>query len=89
MLTAEKANQIAREWLESWNSHELSRIVEHYSDNIEFISTFAVKLLNDPAGVVKGKAALKDYFAKGLAAYPNLKFHLHGVLVGVRSFTIY
>jgi hypothetical protein len=89
MLTQEKAQQIATEWLESWNSHDLDRIMQHYADKIEFISPFAVKLLGDPTGTVRGKKALKDYFSKGLAAYPDLRFHLHKILSSVRSVTIY
>lgn len=89
MLTQEKAQQIATKWLESWNSHDLDSIMQHYSEKIEFVSPFAVKLLGDSTGTVRGKEALKDYFAKGLAAYPDLKFHLHKILISVRSITIY
>jgi len=89
MLTQEKAHQIATSWLESWNSHDLDSIMQHYSEKIEFISPFAVKLLGDPTGTVKGKEALQDYFSKGLATYPDLKFHLHKIFYSVRSVTIY
>lgn len=89
MLTQEKANRLAAEWVESWNSHDLDRIMRHYSDEIEFISPFAVKLSGDPTGTVRGKEALKEYFSKGLAAYPDLKFHVHKILPGLGSFTVY
>ena len=89
MLTQEKSNQLALEWLESWNSHDLDRIMRHYSEEIEFISPFAVTLLNNPTGTVRGKEALRGYFSKGLAKYPELKFYLHKILPGLRSFTAY
>lgn len=89
MLTQDKANQLAVDWVESWNSHDLDRIMRHYSDEIEFISPFAIKILGDPSGIVRGKAALKNYFSKGLDAYPDLKFHVHKILAGLRSFTVY
>lgn len=88
MLTQERARQIAIEWLESWNSHDIDRIMLHYAENIEFISPFAVKLLGAPDGTVRGKEALREYFSRGLAAYPDLQFHLHKILPGVRSVTI-
>lgn len=88
-LTQERADQLAREWLESWNSHNLGRIMGHYNEQIEFVSPFVVKLLNDRTGTVRGKEALIDYFSKGLAKYPNLTFHLHKVFLGVRSLTVY
>lgn len=72
LLTQGQAERLAREWLESWNSHDLDRIMGHYSERIEFVSPFIVKLLGDPTGTVGGKEALRYYFSKGLAKYPNL-----------------
>ena len=89
ILTQEKADRLALEWLESWNSHDLDRIMQHYSEGIEFISPFVVKLLSEPSGTLRGQNALRDYFSQGLAKYKDLKFRLHRVLPGVRSVTIY
>ena len=89
LLTQGQADRLAREWLESWNSHDLDRIMGHYSERIEFVSPFIVKLLGDPTGIVRGKEALRDYFSKGLAKYPNLTFHLHKVFPGLQSVTVY
>jgi predicted ester cyclase len=36
-------------------------------------------------GKVVGKANLRAYFQRGLAAYPELHFHLEDVLWGVNS----
>ena len=63
--------------------------MRHYHEQIEFVSPFVVKLLNDRTGTVRGKEALREYFSKGLAKYPNLTFHLHKVFSGVRSVTVY
>ena len=89
LLTRGQADQFAGEWLESWNSRDLDRIMRHYSERIEFVSPFVVKLLNDPTGIVRGKEALRDYFSKGLVQYPDLTFHLHKVFLGARSVTLY
>ena len=73
----------AREWLEAWNAHDLERILGHYAEGVEFFSPFVTKLTGRPEGVVRGKAALRDYFARGLAAYPSLKFEYIRTFPGV------
>jgi hypothetical protein len=40
--------------------------MQHYGDEIEFISPFVIALLNDPTGMVRGIEALRNYFSKGL-----------------------
>ncbi|MDQ0105270.1 hypothetical protein J2T02_000353 [Chitinophaga terrae (ex Kim and Jung 2007)] len=79
----------ASAWLEAWNSHDLDAIMEHYDESIVFYSPIVQQLNNDPAGRLEGKEALRAYFAKGLAAYPDLHFELHQVLSGVRSVVLY
>lgn len=74
-----------REWLAAWNAHDLDRILAHYAEDVEFFSPFIVKLTGHPDGMLRGKAALRDYFARGLAAYPTLKFEFIRLYPGVRS----
>jgi predicted ester cyclase len=40
-------------------------------------------------GKVVGKANLRAYFRRGLEAYPELHFHLEGVLWGINSVVLY
>ncbi|MEE3719179.1 nuclear transport factor 2 family protein [Tumidithrix elongata RA019] len=89
MLTEEIALQTTHDWIEAWNAHDLDRIMSHYAEGVEFTSPFIVKLLGDRTGTVKGIPELRAYFAKGLAAYPQLKFELIQILLGVDSFIIY
>jgi ketosteroid isomerase-like protein len=35
MLTQTTAEAFASEWIEAWNSHDLDRILAHYSDDFE------------------------------------------------------
>jgi predicted ester cyclase len=46
-------------------------------------------LLKNGNGVVEGKAALREYFRRGLEAFPNLHFDLIDVLWGVETIVIY
>ena len=88
-MNEETAKQFAAEWLDAWNSHDLDRILAHYADNIEFYSPFVAKALGEPSGKVSGKDHLGAYFARALAAYPELHFDLFTVLVGVKSVTLH
>jgi hypothetical protein len=88
-LTADEAKQFAHEWIDAWNSHDLDRILSHYDDAAELTSPSAARLLGLPDGTVRGKANLRAYFEKGLAAYPGLHFQLHDVLYGLHSILLY
>lgn len=89
MITNEQANELARDWIAAWNSHDIEIIMKHYNEEIEFSSPLIVKILNKTDGTIKNKAELKTYFIKGLEAYPELKFELYHVLAGVNSIVIY
>jgi hypothetical protein len=88
MLTKEEARRFAEHWIAAWNAHDLDRIMSHYEAEVELISPVAVQLLHEPQGRVVGKADLRAYFAKGLAAYPELHFDLHDVMWGVKSIVL-
>jgi hypothetical protein len=79
----------AEDWIAAWNSHDLDRIVGHYSETVRFASPFVVELAGEPGGVISGKPALRSYFLKALEAYPDLRFELLDVLVGVESVALY
>lgn len=89
MITEAAARKLAHEWVEAWNAHDLERILEHYEDDVTLISPLAAERLGDPAGAVRGKAALRAYFALGLEAFPELRFDLVDVMWGVSSVVLY
>lgn len=82
------AKEFAREWIAAWNSHNLDAILAHYRDDVVLTSPVAAKILGDPAGRLRGKAALRDYFARGLEAYPELRFELLDVMLGISSIVL-
>lgn len=88
MLNSKEAQQFAKDWCEAWNSHDLDSIMSHYADEVVLTSPTAARLLSDPAGVVNGKDALRDYFGVGLKAYPNLQFEVLDVTCGVSSMVV-
>src|SRR5262245_9936800 len=78
----------ARHWIEAWNSHDLEAIMSHYSQDVVLTSPVAARLLDEPSGTVKGHAALRAYFKRGLEAYPNLHFELLDVMQGLWSIVL-
>ena len=49
----------------------------------------AARLLGKADGKVVGKEKLRDYFALGLEAFPELHFELEDVLWGLNSVVLY
>jgi ketosteroid isomerase-like protein len=80
---------MAEEWVAAWNSHDLDAIMAHYEEEVVLVSPVAAQLLGREDGRVVGKADLRDYFRRGLEAYPELQFHLEDVLWGLSSVVLY
>lgn len=89
LLDRQFAEHFAREWIEAWNSHDLDRILAHYSEGFELSSPKIVELMGEPSGRLTGKAAIRPYWAKALARIPDLKFELLTVLAGIDSLALY
>lgn len=70
----------AEAWEAAWNSHDLDRILAHYSEDVIFRSRKAMRLVG--RGELHGKPALRDYWSKALAAQPDLSFVVVDVLNG-------
>jgi predicted ester cyclase len=83
------ARQFGQDWVNAWNSLDLERILAHYDDEVELTSPVALKLLNNGDGVVRGKSALREYFLRGIQAYPERHFELIDVLCGVETVVVY
>jgi ketosteroid isomerase-like protein len=88
-VTRDEIRKLAEEWVAAWNAHDLERILSHYDERVELISPVAEQLLGIPDGKVSGKASLREYFRRGLEAYPELHFDLKDVLAGLNSLVLY
>jgi hypothetical protein len=77
-----------REWIEAWNAHDLDRILSHYRDDVRFLSPIAARF-GAPHGELRGRRALREYFARGLATYPALQFQPIAAFGGIRSIALY
>ena len=83
------AERFAADWIDSWNAHDLDRVLSHYADDFEMSSPAIIQVVSEPSGTLRGKAAVGAYWAKALELIPDLHFELISVLVGVTSITLY
>lgn len=70
----------ACDWESAWNSHDIDRILEHYSSDIVFRSRKAIPILGK--GELQGKSELHRYWAKALAKQPDLRFEVQSIYFG-------
>ena len=89
MIDRAFAEQFAADWIESWNSHDLDRILTHYTDDFEMSSPLIHQLAGEPSGKLKGKTAVRAYWGQALKLMPDLHFELVSTLSGVDSITVY
>ena len=83
MIDQAWAEKFAREWIAAWNSHDLERILAHYTDDFEMSSPLIVERMKEPGGTLRGKAAVRSYWSKSLEQQPPLRFELLGLYAGV------
>ncbi len=88
-MDIEFAKKFAEDWIESWNSHDIERIISHYEEDLEFKSPLIVERYSDTEGTIYKREKLKEYFLIGLTKNPALEFKLEQVLLGVNCLTLY
>lgn len=86
-MSPERALDFAQHHIETWNRHDLEAIVALYAPDVVLSSPLAGQLVGGP--VVRGRAELRRYFELGLAKYPDLRFELLDVLLGVETLTLF
>ena len=78
----------AHDWVDSWNKHDLPRILSHYAQDFEMRSPIIAKVTGNASGVLQGKEAVGAYWAKALKMVPDLHFELMSVCAGIDSVAI-
>ena len=82
------AQRFAGQWEADWNSHDLERVLAHYTDDVVFVSPRIVQFVGDPSGEVRGKEALRAYWSRGLELLPDLRFTVDDVRASVDTVVI-
>ncbi len=89
MLTPEFAERFAHEWIEAWNSHDLDRILSHYTEDFVMASPRIAVVAGEPSGILRGRQAVGAYWSKALELAPDLRFEHIATLVGADSVVIH
>jgi hypothetical protein len=80
--------QLADEWLNAWNPHDLTLILSHYEEDFEMSSPMIISAMGEPSDTLKDKANTAEYWKKAEVKYPNLCFEMRHLLRGANSITI-
>lgn len=78
-----------REWIKTWNSRDLERILAMYADDSDMTSDKIVALGLAASGTLRGKDMLRIYWGKGLQLLPNLHFTLIDTYVSPDSVVVF
>jgi hypothetical protein len=88
-MTEAQAQEFAIEWIAAWNSHDLERILTHYTDDVEVTSPLVETFMGPGKVTVRGKPKLREYWGTALARYPELRFTLFRAYAGPRSLVLH
>ena len=55
MIMRELAEKFSTQWIEAWNSHDLDRILLHYSDDFEMSSPNIAQIAGEPSERSRGR----------------------------------
>jgi ketosteroid isomerase-like protein len=82
IVSTPEPGAFAEEWSAAWNRRDVEDVLAHFHDDVVFSSPVAAELVPGSGGVVRGKAALREYWTTALAALPELRFEVVGVYQG-------
>lgn len=82
-MDQDSAHDFADSWARAWNAHDLEAVLDLFADDAVFNSPAAAQLVPGSDGIVRGRTALRDYWAEGLRRIPDLHFEVLGCYVGI------
>lgn len=81
--------RFAANWIHAWNARDVEGVLTHYADDVVFTSPTAMRVVPESGGTVRGKDALRSYWALALEGNPALHFELVGVYAGVDTVVLH
>ncbi len=70
-----KPFEIAKQWLQAFNDHNLEKLLSLYDDNAEHFSPKVKARQPESKGIIKGKAALRNWWQDAFNRLPDLAYH--------------
>ncbi len=84
-LAPSDAAAFAARWYAAWNAHDVDAIMACYDPSIEHSSPFIKRYNNSDDPSLRGKPAVRDYFARALERNPTLRFDPMHATTGLES----
>jgi ketosteroid isomerase-like protein len=88
VVSTPEAAGFADEWFAAWNRGDVDAVLAHFHDDVVYTSPYAAEFVPGSAGVVRGKAALREYWYTAMKAIPDLHFEVVGVYMGASVLVI-
>jgi len=82
VVSTPEPGAFAEAWLKAWNRRDVDAVLAHFHDDVVFTSPVAAQVMPDSEGVVRGKAALREYWCAALKNMPFLRFELVAIYQG-------
>ncbi len=82
VVSTPEPGSFAEQWVAAWNRHDVDAVLGHFHDDVVFSSPVAARVVPDSGGVIRGKAALRNYWTAALKTMPDLHFEVLGVYRG-------
>lgn len=89
IMTNIDPKQFAEEWVAAWNSHDIDRIMSHYSNDLTITTPMIKTIMGIEDGSLSDIAAIRNYWETALKKVPDLHFELFDAVAGVNSVAIY
>jgi ketosteroid isomerase-like protein len=77
---------LCQQLADAWNSHDIDRILAHYSEDFVLVSPMVKERMGVPDGTLRGKAEVRKWWEPGLKKFTDLRMEYIDVLQGVDSF---
>jgi hypothetical protein len=82
VVSTSEPDAFVEDWVTAWNRHDVDAVLAHFHDDVVFTSPVAARVMPDSKGVVRGKAALREYWNAALKTLPDLHFELVAIYRG-------
>ena len=87
-MSTPEPDGFAQEWAAAFNRLDVEAVLAHFHDNGVFTSPVAARVVPESGGVVRGKAALREYWNAAAKMMPDLHFEIVGVYRGASVLVI-
>jgi hypothetical protein len=82
VVSTPEPGAFAQAWAAAFNRLDVEAVLAHFHDDVVFTSPVAARVIPGSGGVVRGKAALREYWSAAAKIMPDLHFEVIGVYQG-------